>query len=194
MEVVSALLAWLTSKPLLLMDFIRPESLEGLFGESYKKLPNDEHRAREALAKIVVLLPLWMSGVPLCQLEAAYLGRTDKLGRCEYARYFVSRIVPEIAFLTGLPARLFIARGKHVVTPPALHTVLATLGSIVREGCDSPEALATKINCGRSISRVAARRMFEKIRDFAHGGSLTEGFEITRQRMQQADAISELFT
>jgi hypothetical protein len=109
------------------MDFIRPESLAGLFGDAYKKLPDDWHRAREALAKIIILLPLWMSGTPLNQLEAAYLARTDKLGRCEYARHFVSRIVPEIAFLAGLPARLLITRGKHNALPPALQTVLATL-------------------------------------------------------------------
>jgi hypothetical protein len=188
---VSALFGWLTSKPLLLMDFIRPESLEGLFGESYKRLTDDEHRAREALAKIVILLPLWMSGTPVNQLEAAYLERADKLGRCEYARHFVSRIVPEIAFFAGLPVRLLIARGKHLGAPPAVRTVLATLGGIVREGCDSPEALATRLNCDRSISRVAARRIFEKIRSFATAGSPTEEFEITRERMRQADAISQ---
>jgi superfamily II DNA/RNA helicase len=90
-EVMSALIGWLTSSPLLLMDFIRPESLEGLFGDAYKKLPDDEHRAGEALAKIVILLPLWMSGAPLNQLEAAYLASTDKLGRCEYARHRLDR-------------------------------------------------------------------------------------------------------
>ncbi len=185
-EVMSALMGWLTSRPLLLMDFIRPESLEGLFGDAYKKLPDDEHRAREALAKIVILLPLWMSGAPLNQLEAAYSASTDKLGRCEHARHFVSRVVPEIAFLAGLPARLVVARGKHIAAPPLVQTVLATLGGIVREGCDSPEALATRLNCGRSVSRVAARQIFEKIRGFASSGTSAEDFENTRERMRQA--------
>ena len=189
-EVVSALLDWLTRRPLLLMDLIRPESLEGLFGDQYKKLPSDEHRARAALAKIIVLLPLWMSGAPLCQLEAAFLGRTKKLGRCEYARYFVARIVPDVAFMAGLPARLLTARAKYAGHPHALSTVLATLGSAIREGCDSPEALATKINCGRGVSRVAARRTFEEIRDFGSTGALTEDFEVTRDRMREADVKS----
>ena len=122
------------------------------------------------------------------------MARADKLGRCEYARHFVSRIVPEIAFLTGLPVRLLTARGKHTAAPPALQTVLATLGGIVREGCDSPETLATRLNCGRSISRVTARQMFKKIRGFAPAGSPTEDFEVTRERMRQADAISQFAT
>jgi hypothetical protein len=43
LDVITTLLAWLTTKPIILMDLVRPESLEGLFGEKYKKLPNDEH-------------------------------------------------------------------------------------------------------------------------------------------------------
>jgi hypothetical protein len=40
LDVITALLAWLTTKPIILMDMVRPESLEGLFGEKYKMLPN----------------------------------------------------------------------------------------------------------------------------------------------------------
>jgi hypothetical protein len=31
----------------------------------------------------------------------------------------------------------------------------SALGGTIREGCDSPEALATKINTGRTVSRVS---------------------------------------
>jgi hypothetical protein len=189
-EVVAALLGWLAKKPILLMDLVRPESLEGLFGEHYKKLPSDSHRAQQALDAVVLLLPLWMSGVPLCQLEAAILERPDRLGRCEYARHFVSRIVPDLAFMGGLPANLLTARGKQAGDPTPLRTVLATLGSALREGCDGPEALATRINCGRSASRVAARRTFDRIKGLASAGSPTEDFEVTRHRMRVADAGS----
>jgi hypothetical protein len=56
LDVITALLAWLTTKPTILMDMVRPESLEGLFGEKYKKLPNDEQRSIQALAAISKLL------------------------------------------------------------------------------------------------------------------------------------------
>ena len=137
-------------------------------------------------------VPLWMSGVPLCELEAAFLERTDQLGLCERARHFVSRIVPDLAFTAGLPGRLLAVRGKQAGNATPLPTVLATLGSIVREGTDSPEALATRINCGRSVSRVGARRTFDKIKNFAPMGEPTENFEETRNRMRAAEAILEL--
>jgi hypothetical protein len=191
-EVMAALLGWLANKPVLLLDLVRPESLEGLFGDQYKKLPSDAHRARQALDAIALLLPLWMSGVPLSKIEAAFLGRPARLGRCEHSRHFVSRIVPDLAFMAGLPARLLSARSKQGSDASPLPTVLATIGSTVREGCDSPEALATRINCGRSASRVAARRTFDEIKGFASTGSPTEDFEETRNRMRAADALSKL--
>src|SRR3546814_10264513 len=115
----------------------------------YKKLPTDADRAAVALPAVALLLPLWMSGVPLRELEAAFLPSGKKLGRCEYARHFVSRIVPDLAFIAGLPTRLLTARAKAAEEPLVISTVLATLGGIVREGCNSPEALATRLNLGR---------------------------------------------
>jgi superfamily II DNA/RNA helicase len=192
METVAALLDWLAKKPITLMDIVRPESLEGLFGEAYKKLPSDVERAGQGVSAISLLLPLWMSGVPLCKLEAEFLARADKLGRCEYARHFVSRIVPDLSFLAGLPARLLAARAKQSADPAPLRAVIATLGSAVREGCDSPEALATRINCGRSISRVKARVTFDAIKSLAPLGTQIEDFEETRRRMRGAADISKL--
>jgi superfamily II DNA/RNA helicase len=192
METVGVLLDWLAKKPVMLMDIVRPESLEGLFGEKYKKLSSDAERAEQALPAIALLLPLWMSGVPLCKLEAKFLARTDNLGRCEYARHFVSRILPDLSFLAGLPARLLAARAKQSAHPASMRTVIATLGSAVREGCDSPEALATRINRGRNTSRVMARVTFDAIKGLAAVGNPTEDFEETQQRMRHADAISRL--
>jgi hypothetical protein len=193
-EAVAVLLDWLEREPIVLMDLVRPESLEGLFGEAYKKLPNDVERAKQALSAISILLPLWMSGAPLCKLEAEFLSSANGLGRCEHARQFVSRVVPDLAFLAGLPARLLTARAKQSGYPVPQRTVLATLGSAVREGCNSPEALATRINCGRSVSRVKSRMTFDAIIGLAPPGNPTEDFEITRYRMRAADAVSGFFS
>ncbi|MET4180684.1 superfamily II DNA/RNA helicase [Bradyrhizobium sp. JR7.2] len=190
LDVITALLAWLATKPIILMDMVRPESLEGLFGEKYKKLPDDKQRSVQALAAITKLLPLWMTGAPLCTIEATHLERPDRLGKCEYARHFASRVIPDLAFLAGLPAQLLMARAKSSGdTSQPLPTVLATLGGAVREGCDSPEALATKINTGRTVSRVAARKIYDNLKVYAPPGTPYEDFEITRQRMRGAEAI-----
>jgi superfamily II DNA/RNA helicase len=189
-DVMAALLKWLEAKSSTLMDIVRPESLEGLFGEKYKKLPSDVERAHEAIYAVAQLLPLWMSGAPLCDLEAVHLGRKDRLGRCEYSRHFASRIIPEFAFVAGLPARLITARAKHAGESPQLTTVILTLSGCVREGCDSPDALATRVNCGRDVSRVAAKQLYEKIKGYALPGLPTEDFDQTRDRMRNAQTIS----
>ena len=191
MDVVKSLVKWLQDEPIKLMELVRPESLEGLLGEKYKSLSTDKERAALALPWLILLWPLWMSGVALCQLEASFLSRSDKLGKCEYTRHFVSRIVPDLAFLAGLPARLLIARSKAEGQEPIISTVLATLGGAVREGCDGPEALATRINCGRNVSRIRSRQIYDEIKSFIEPGSDTENFEDTRQRVREAEALSK---
>ena len=104
-DVVHTLIRWLTLKPIALMEFVRPENLEGLFGTSYKSLSDDEVRASHAITAVSQLLPLWMRGAPLRELEAVFLDRNEDLDKCEHARRFVSRIVPDLAFL-----------GKRLVT------------------------------------------------------------------------------
>ena len=51
-EVVDVLLTWIESKPILLMDVVRRESLEGLFGQDYQRLASDNLRAVRALNAI----------------------------------------------------------------------------------------------------------------------------------------------
>src|SRR3546814_1953014 len=174
------------------MDLVRPESLQGLFGDKYKKLPTDVDRASFALPAVALLLPLWMSGGPLRELEAAFLPSGKKLGRCEYARHFVSRIVPDLAFIAGLPTRLLTARANAAEEPLVISTVLATLGGIVREGCNSPEATATRLNLGRKFSRVAARQHHDSILHLPEPGSLMEDLAGSSQCPNAADTAYTL--
>ena len=192
LEIVEALLNWLEAQPIFVMDLIRPESLEGLFDGKYKALPDDEARAKHAISALRKIWPLWMSGVPLCQLEAAFLGKKTGLAQCKHARHFVSRIVPDLAFLAALPGRLMAARLRAANDESPIPITLATLGGIVREGCDSPETLANRLNCGRAVSRVAARAHFETVKAHVPAGNPTESFEDTRQRIRDADLLATL--
>lgn len=187
---VQVLLDWIEAKPWLMFEFIRPQNVEGLFGEAYKNLKEDASRGAFALPMVRRLLPVWMAGNPLFRLEEAYLGKTTGLRECRKARHFVSRIVPDLAFLAGLPGLLLAARRKAASDETSVPAVLAALGGIVREGCDSPETLAMRINCGREVSRVAARAMYEKVRHLIPAGTEDETFERTRERVRHAQLIS----
>ncbi len=187
-NVFAALLAWLREAPLRLMDLVRPESLEGLFGEDYKKLPSDDARAVKALDLIEQIVPVWMSGAPLSKIEEIAAGRSTSLGFCPTARHFAMRVAPDLAFIGGLPARLLLARLAATAPEkePLIPLTLATLRSILREGCDSPEALAARVEVGRSVSRVVARQQFEGALPYLGAATSNEIFEATLIRVRNA--------
>ncbi len=191
-QVIAVLLSWIEQDPERLLELVRPESLEGLFGEAYKKLPTDGARALQALEMIRRILPVWMSGAPIRDIESTIEGKITGLGYCETARHFVTRVAPDLAFVAGLPARLLLAR--HAATTPddptEVRTVLATLGSIVREGCDSPESLAVRLEAGRQVSRVAARRLFNQAAPHLIPAAPTEAFETTQARVRNAMVLT----
>jgi hypothetical protein len=191
-QAVTALLAWVRLAPRRLMELVRPESLEGMFGDAYKKLATDDERALQALDMIDKILPIWMSGAPLCDIEAVAEGRTTNLGYCVTARHFTTRVAPDLAFVAGLPARLLLAR--LAATAPddesEIPAVLATLSSVIREGCDSPEALAARLDAGRTVSRVAARLDYEKALPYLGPLPPNEPFEATLVRVRNAMAVT----
>lgn len=171
---------------------MRPESVASLFGGEYAKLASDEERAKSAISRLRVMTPLWLSGVPLCRIEAKVLGREDKLKKCQISRHFASSVSSELAFLAGLPARLLLAQSKAAGVDVPITTTLAVLGACMRQGCDSPESLAVRIENGNEVSRVAARRRFEEIISLTDGADPYEEFEATRERMRHAE-IATMF-
>jgi superfamily II DNA/RNA helicase len=190
LEVVVALLDWLDAHPSQLLSLVRPESLEEMFGRLYKSLANDEARGEHALFWLRKLWPIWMSGVPLCELEKAFLGRSTNLKQCRNARQFAARLVPDLAFLAGLPGRLLATRLRAAGDETPVPTVLATLSGVVREGCDGADSLAVRLHATRAVSRVAARKHYETIRQHIQPGDRNESFDDTIKRIRQADAQS----
>jgi hypothetical protein len=56
---------------------------------------------------------------------------------------------------------------------------------------DSGEPVyATRLNCGRPVSRVAARRRFDVTKPQIPPANPYEDFEETRERLRQAEAVS----
>jgi hypothetical protein len=185
---IERLFAWLKAKPARLTEVLRPENVAELFGGEYEKLGSDEARAKYALPTIEILLKIWMAGAPLMDMEAVH-PKPDK-DACRHARHFALRLVPDLAFLAGLPARLMAAKAVGHAEP--LSTVVATLGTAVREGCDRPESLAVRIDVGRNVSRPSARRRFEELTAYIAAGSAHEAFEETLQRVRTAAGLKFL--
>lgn len=190
LEIVMALLDWLDTYPSQLLNLVRPESLEEMFGTPYKELADDEARGKHALLWLRKLWPIWMSGAPLCEIEKVFLRRTTNLKKCKNARVFALRLVPDLAFLAGLPGRLLAARMRTAEDEAPVPIVLATLSGVVREGCDSPDSLAVRLHLTRSISRVAARKHYDAIRHHIQPGNPNESFDDTLERIRNAVIIA----
>lgn len=158
-----------------------------MFGTTYKSIADDDARSKFALEWLRKLWPIWMSGGPLCELEKEFLGSAANLRQCKNARQFASRLVPDLAFLAGLPGRLLATRLRAAGDETPVSSVLATLSGIVREGCDSPESLAVRLHLTRSVSRVSARKHYDAIRHHVQPGDPNEGFEETLERIRHAD-------
>ncbi|TBZ35723.1 DEAD/DEAH box helicase [Rhizobium leguminosarum bv. viciae] len=184
---IATLLKWLMADPRRLFEVMRPENVDDFFGVAFGKLSIEE-KAGYALPIIWDCLDAWMSGAPLKDIEAKY-PNGDSV-RCKHARHFVLRMVPDLAFFAGLPARLSAARHTDKGEEEALSIVLSTLGAAVREGCDSPEALAVRmISARRTTSRVAARAEFDLLNAYFPAGSWNETLEKTQERARNAKLI-----
>ncbi|WP_211257423.1 hypothetical protein [Muricoccus aerilatus] len=190
-ECIDRLFDWLTGNPAYVLQLLRPASMEGLFGKSYKELEGSVEKAIYALPVLRTLTKAWMVGEPLSKLELAAGTPPAKLGTCETARHFVNKVVSDLAFVAGLPARILITR--DTVSPGIMvPTVVATLGAAVRGGCDSPEVLANAVLLGNECSRVGARKSFEALRAHLREGSPFEAFEVTRNRVRDAHVLANL--
>jgi hypothetical protein len=186
---MAALFRWLEKNPTFLLQLLRPSDVEGLFGKAYKVLATAVAQAGFALPVLRTLTEKWMAGEPLCKLERAAGTAAGKLGTCEIARHFANRVVPDIAFVAGLPARILAARAAAKPSV-AISTAISTLSGVLRRGCDSPEALANIVYLGREVSRVAARKKFETVRKHIQPGDEAEPFETTLERVRRAHQLA----
>lgn len=152
---------WLGAQPNLVPELIRRESLENLLGRGYRLLDDDEARGRFALPVLSALLNDWMEGKTLVELERTFGTQENRLGRCENAREFVLRLVPELAYIFALPEQ--VVRANQVLEDNPLEAALSVLGPCVREGFDTVEKLALRqIRRGR-MSRVSVHRQWLEI-------------------------------
>lgn len=190
-DCIQALFSWIERRPEWLLQLIRPNDIEGLFGGQYRAIQDDGAKAVTALPVIKTLLDEWMAGKPLCDLERA-IGTDEKhIKTCETARHFAVRLAADLAFVAGLPARILAAEAIASNNEPIIPTTLLTLSGVVRKGCASPELLANAVHLNES-SRPMARAAFSQIQPYLQPGTEYESFEQVLARVRQAYVVAFL--
>jgi hypothetical protein len=177
------MLAWLRANAEDIPQLIRQETLEGIFGSPYKTLATDLAKGLYAVEGFEKLLPAWMAGETLAALEQVAGTATNRLGKCETAREFVLRIVPELAYLFGILPQLYSAL---FTMEPAVPIALATLGAAVREGVDQPEKIALRQARSRRLNRIAVHREYQNIAGHLSLAGPTEAFSDLLDRVRSA--------
>ena len=187
----NAIFEWVEQRPALITSLLRPESLEGLLGASYRNLEDDEARAAFALPVLRRLLHDWMAGRTLADLERSFGTAEHRLAKCEAARKFVLHIVPDLAYVFGLPGQVVRWRETEPDALENLPLSLQRLGSCVREGFDRPEKLALRIIRGSAVSRVAIHREFDELSGLLDHAPEHEGYSELIWRVRRAIRISD---
>jgi hypothetical protein len=63
------------------------------------------------------LLGRWKAGDTLADLDRAFGTEEHLVGKCEAAREFVLRIIPELTYIFGLPGQVFRALAAELDAP-----------------------------------------------------------------------------
>jgi hypothetical protein len=184
------LVGWLSQRPQLIPQLIRKESLEGMFGTTYKKIEGDEARGTYAVGRIFSLLDRWMAGDTLADLERAFGTKEARLGKCEAAREFVLRLLPEISYIFSLPAPIFRAIAIETGQQPNMPLAVDLLGSCVRQGFDVADKVVLRHFLPGRPARRAVHRKFVEIAPVLQAPLADEDFGRALKRVAQAVEIS----
>ncbi len=193
-EWISWFLDWLRTEPKRVGELIRPSNLAEVFGKKYTSLSTQAQRAAFVANQISTLLPLWVSGASLRDLELAVGVPAPKLGKCRTARKFIARLLPDVAYAFGVVAQVHRHRLAADGAEQPMPLVLSTLSSMVREGLDRPEKLALQRILRNQIGRVGCHQRFDTIVPFVPPGDEREPFADTLRRISTALQMSEAVT
>ena len=181
-----AIFDWLEERPELVPGLLRRGGLETLLGREFGRLDDDGARGRFALPALKGLSREWMAGSTLAEIELGFGTAAGRLGKCKAARVFVLRIVPDLAYLFGLPSQVIRASDTATDLPKYWSLSVEALGPCVREGFDRPEKLALQWVPGRRLSRVAVHREFRELSGFLDAPPEREDFPGLCARMLRA--------
>ncbi|MBX9794144.1 MAG: DEAD/DEAH box helicase, partial [Burkholderiaceae bacterium] len=132
------LFQWLRIDVSLFPNMVREDGLETLFGKPYKDLPDTQTKGMYALDRIRPLLISWITGGTLHDIECIFGTGAEKTGKCDNARDFVLRVVPDIAYIASLPE--LVRRETEDLGGASL--TFSRLSACIRDGLDTIEKLA----------------------------------------------------
>jgi len=178
-------LNWLLANPSILTDIVRPLTITGVFGNEFTGVESDERKRGAVLSKIARVLPLWIRGAPLREIDV--LLRSKPSSKCDAARERALRLAPELAYFFSLVTQIYKRmRESEGDTAVVLPLGFAMHGRCVREGFDMVEKLALYQLQRGSIPRVPIHQQWDHLRTKMPAASEHEAFSDLVQRVSIA--------
>lgn len=178
-------LDWLEEEPTRLALVVRPSSVVSALGSVAKGFETDPKQAKAAVQKIRSVTSLWISGRPLNDIEQAITSKPS--GKCDSAREWALRFVPELAHYFGLTVQIFLRHRTAIDgTEPKMPLSFAKHGRCFREGFDHPNKLAFRQILGSIVPRVVIHRKYSELEWFLEVGSDYETLEDAKRRVRKA--------
>ena len=176
---------WLQEEPQRLGVIIRPLTIESVFGAPYSTYVHDAAVAAELLQRIRKIVPLWIEGVPLNEIQTMLPTKTSI--KCNNAREWGARLMPELAYFFGVSVRTFERYRFHATgQEPTLPFEFAKHAQCLREGFDHPDKLALRYVLGGLVPRVVIHHRHASLQDFLEHGSEYDSFHDAVNRVRRA--------
>ena len=179
---------WLADNPDLLEMAFRRQSLVDLFGKKrFEACDTDEEKAKLVLPALKNLLRLWMKGRALNELEAALGTEQKNVKTCIKARRFAIRIVPDLAYLFGLPALLYERAQVDAEVSHTMSPAKSQLRRCVRMGLNFHEkaALHQALKYPQ-LSRRRIHKRYSQIEPYLKRAEEMETWDQVVERVERA--------
>lgn len=191
-EWVEWVFSWLAEEPALVPQLLRKQTLEGLFDKNYLRLTSDQDRGRWATPHLRELLRMWMEGKSLVDMEISSAVGSATPGKCKVARTFVLRVVPELAFVFGLPEQFTRAQRMAAGEEGESSASAAKLSVCVKEGYAEIELLALSYAKNLSMVRRSVHELWAEVKPIALAPLQPERWAATLTRVRSAYQVFEI--
>lgn len=181
------LFRWLRSNAGLFPEMVREGGLETLFGKPYKDFSDSQAKGIYALARIEPLLMSWMKGETMHDIEVIFGTDAKKSGKCDNARDFVLKIVPDIAYIASLPELIRRETGDL----PEVSLKFSMLSACIRDGLDTVEKQALYVLRKTSGRRVACHKHWQRLAPIVPSPSEGDDWTALVRRVKFAVLLTE---
>ena len=169
-EIYVWFIEWLTADPLRLLILFRKASICSMLNVKPMEISWSEIATK--FDSITGLTSLWISGETFETIQAAT--EAKRTGRCEKARQFALRLIPELSFACGLVSQVSRSIKKEEDWEYEIPGTVQAFASCIKEGFDMPSKLAirllkpnlTRIECHQLHSQVIASDPPDENADF----------------------------